>query len=178
MDYSKIGVRYAKALFELADEKSVLTDVITDMRGFDQAFRENTQFANVLSNPVLDRSKKFDLLDAVFASNFQKLTIDFLRLVIKQGREEHFPAICRRLEYLYKEKFGIKSLELISAIELDRASISKLEAIVKSALQASTLELTTKVDPDIIGGFVLNMDDLKYDASVKAQLAQLSKNFK
>lgn len=178
MDYSKIGVRYAKALFELADEKGLTAVIVSDVKALAESITNNPEFIAYLTNPVIKQGDKIQLVESVFQGKFNDLTIDFLKLVINHRREEHLMAMCRRIEFLYKEKSGIKSLELVSAIELENSVLDKIKLIVKDALKADTLEVKTKVDKDIIGGFVLNMEDLRYDASIKLQLHKLQTKLK
>lgn len=178
MDYSKIGVRYAKALFELADEKNLIDVVVSDMRSLFENLMNGQGLIHYLTNPVIKPVDKLALVDEVFGGKFNPMTVDFLKLVIGHRREEHLPAMCRRVEFLYKEKFGIKSLELISAIDLDKEVLGKIELIVKQALKADKLEVKTRIDEDIIGGFVLDMEDLRYDASLKTQLNKLQLKLK
>ncbi len=127
MDYSKIGVRYAKALFELADERNLIDAVNGDMRFLFESLTQNKELHHYLTNPIIKSTDKIKLVNEAFQQNFNALSIDFLKLVIENRREEHLLAMCRRFEYLYKEKFGIKKLELLSAVELDENILKKIE---------------------------------------------------
>lgn len=173
MDYSKIGVRYAKALFEYAEEQKLTDLVVEDIRLLYSNLKENPELLKYFSNPVTKSSAKSQMVDDIYGKHFQKLTCDFMKLVIQHRREEHFPAICRRVDALYKEKFGIRNLKIRSVVEMNPELQKRIEAIVKEALNAKSLELSTELDPDLIGGFVLDMDDLRFDASVKAQISEL-----
>jgi len=173
MDYSKIGVRYAKALFQYAEEQNLTDVVVGNMRVLFENLSENKELMRFLCSPVVKISEKGKLVEAVFSGQFHKITVDFLKLVIQHRREEHLIAMCRRVEAMYREKFGIQQLKLISVIELNQTIQTQIEKTVKAALNAKSLEVSTEINPDLIGGFVLDMNDLRYDASVKTQIASL-----
>ncbi len=173
MDYSKIGVRYAKALFQYAEEQNVADIIVGDMRVLYENLNTNQELMRFLCSPVVKMSEKEKLVEAVYTDKFHKISVDFLKLVIQHRREEHLVAMSRRVEAMYREKFGIRQLKLVSVIELNKSLQEQIEKIVKVALKAKSLEVSTEINPDLIGGFVLDMDDLRYDASVKSQIASL-----
>lgn len=178
MDYSKIGVRYAKALFEYSEEEKALDVVVNDMKEMSEIIKTEAGFVDYLGNPIVLSTDKMKFVDEVFGSKFHKITIDFLHLLIKQKREIHLNAICRKIESMYKEKHGVKSLEVVTAQDVSDDIKSKIQLIVKDALNAKSLEVVEVVDPNIIGGFVLKMEDLQYDASIKTQLEELKLQLK
>jgi F-type H+-transporting ATPase subunit delta len=178
MDYSKIGVRYAKALFEYSEEENALEVVVNDMREMSKIIKTEADFVNYLGSPIVLPSDKMKFVDKVFGSKFHKISIDFLYLLIKQKREKHLNAICRKIESMYKEKHGVRSLEMVTAQDVNDDIKRKIQSIVKDALNAKSLDVVEVVDPNIIGGFVLKMEDLQYDASVKTQLETLKLQLK
>ncbi|MEA1873761.1 MAG: ATP synthase F1 subunit delta [Bacteroidota bacterium] len=173
MDYSKIGVRYAKALFQYAEEQKVTDVIVGDMRILFDNLKQNFELTRFLCNPVVKMSEKKKFVDTVYLNQFHKISVDFLKLVIHHRREEHLIAMCRRVEAMYREKFGIRELKLVSVIEINQGLQEQIEKTVKTALNVKSLNVSTEINPDLIGGFVLDMDDLRYDASVKTQLASL-----
>lgn len=173
MDYSKIGVRYAKALFQYAEEQNVLDIIVGDVRVLYDNLKQNSDLLQMLCSPVVKVSEKGKFVEDVYANQLHKITVDFLKLVIQHRREDHLIAMCRRVEAMYREKFGIRQLNLVSVIELNKTIQEQIESAVKAALNAKLIEVSTEINPDLIGGFVLNMDDLRYDASVKSQIASL-----
>jgi F-type H+-transporting ATPase subunit delta len=173
MDYSKIGVRYAKALFQYAEEQNLTDVVVGNMRELYKNLNENQELMRFLCSPVVKLSEKEKLVEEVFSRQFHEISVDFMKLVIQHRREEHLIAMCRRVEAMYREKFGIRQLKLISVIDLNQSIRNQIEKTVKAALNAESLEISTEINSDLIGGFVLDMDDLRYDASVKSQIASL-----
>jgi F-type H+-transporting ATPase subunit delta len=178
MDHSKIGVRYAKALFEYAEENQVTDSIISDVELLHKSILEYDELNKYLNNPVIKSSEKIQFMNNLFGDKFHKITMDFIHLVIRHKRETHFNAICRRITFLYNEKMGIRNLSLVSAVELDKSSQTELEDIVKTSLNAKTLIVNTTINPEIIGGFILNMDDLRYDASIKSRINELHNKIK
>ncbi|MFO7879702.1 MAG: ATP synthase F1 subunit delta [Bacteroidota bacterium] len=178
MDHSRIAVRYAKAAFELAQEQDKTDVFIKDMRTLSDLLNTNNEIIGYLNNPVVRKSEKAKTIDRIFAKQFDKLSLDFIHLVVDHNRERQLKAICMKTESLYKELKGISSLEIKSAKVLDGNSRKKLSENIKSALGAKEIELKETVDESLIGGFVLRTEDLQYDASIKTQLARLKNKLK
>lgn len=171
-----LSKRYAQALFGLAIENKVLEEVHQDLFMVGTVLNENRELRKVLANPVLDGYKKVRVLNKLFEGKVQTLTIKFLALITKKGREKYILSICKSFEEIYKEYKNILEVHLTMAYKADaklRAEmIKKLETFTKKHLQ-----LSESIDEEIIGGFKLNFMDYQYDASIKTQLKKLGKEF-
>lgn len=174
MKATKSASRYAKALLELAIEQNMTESVSSDMNQFLDAFNETRDFQVFLSSPVINKEKKAIIINEVFPS-FNELTKSFVALLVKNGREGHLAQIAASYESQLKEHLGIVPVTLISAQELDSTTkgriLSKLEASLKG-----TLELEEKIDPSLIGGFIVKMGDSQIDASVSSKIRNLKVN--
>ncbi len=171
MKATKSAGRYAKALLELAIEQNKTQEVSADMRRFAEAFRETREFQLFLDSPIIKADKKNAILNEVFPS-FDVLTRSFVELLVRNGRENALGQIADSFEAQLKEHLGIIPVSLISAHPLDAATkktiLSKLETSLKGKL-----ELEEKIDPSLIGGFIVKMGDTQIDASVSNKLKNL-----
>lgn len=171
-----LSKRYAQALFGLALENKVLKEVHQDLFMVGTVLNENRELRKVLANPVLDGYKKVRVLNKLFEGKVQTLTIKFLALITKKGREKYILFICKSFEEIYKEYKNIMEVQLTTAYKADAKlrdeMIKKLETFTKKHLQ-----LSESIDEEIIGGFKLNFMDYQYDASIKTQLKRLGKEF-
>lgn len=175
MDQSTITVRYAKAFFSLAKEKNLLDTLKADMELVLDVCKNSPDFILLLESPVVKISKKSKLINSIFTSKVNKFTMNFLLLIAQNNREEHIPGICRNFLDLTRKDQNIKSAVLTSASEIDPETIKKIEALIGKELNAS-IELSTQIKPDILGGLVLRLDDKQYDASVATQLKKIKQN--
>lgn len=171
MKGTKVAVRYAKSLMELALENGNLDTVTGDMNYFQQTLDNNHELAVLLSSPIIDGNKKMEVFRNVFGQ-FEKSTMSFFELVTKNGREGILPAIAKSYDAEVKAYKGIVPVELVTAVALDEATRKAILAKVDEHVKG-TLEVKETINPDIIGGFIVKMGDKQIDASVANQLNNL-----
>ncbi len=176
MRVNLLAKRYALALFELSLETKSEDKIAGDMSLIAKVLEDNRTFRKVLQNPVLDDNKKAALLIKVFKGHTQKLTQRFLHLISRKGRASYLPAICYAFEEIFKEHKNILSAELVTAIKVDKKIREEIIAKLKQ-ITDKNIELEEIVDDEIIGGFVLRLEDYQFDASVANQLKRLKKEF-
>ena len=173
MNDSKISVRYAKALFESARGKEILDEVRKDMLQL-QEICKLEEFDYFLRSPVMKESQKRKVLTAILKDTVQPLTMALIDLVLKNNRELYISGIARNFEVQYKKHSGFLSSVLVSAISVDSTVKEKLITVLKEALD-SKIDLNTKKNKELIGGFVIRIDDQQYDASVASKLKKIEK---
>lgn len=171
MKGTKVAVRYAKSLLELALENGNLDAVAGDMNYFSQTLDENPELARLLNSPIVTGEKKLEVFQNVFGQ-FEKVTMNFLALVTKNGRESVLPAIAKSFDEEVKIHKGIVSVELIMAAAFDDSTRKTILAKVEESVKG-TLEVKETINPDLIGGFIVKMGDKQIDASVLNQLNNL-----
>lgn len=174
MDESKISVRYAKALLSLAKEKQVEEAVKADMEMIHQLFETNPMFNHVLLSPIIGLKEKRQLFENVFEKEINALTYSFLKLLVTNNRISNLKEITRNFHETYRKEAGYKAAELISAFEIDPATLEQFRALIRK-LYNTEVDLTCKVDNKLIGGFILQVEDQQIDASVAAKLRKLKK---
>jgi F-type H+-transporting ATPase subunit delta len=174
MSTSKIAVRYAKALFLSAKEQDLLDPVRADMELFYEASAGIEDILQLLESPILDARSKSAVLHEIFSSRVNDLSMNFIDLVVRNKREEYLPGMARYYIQLYKEEKGIKVATLSSAVKLEHESKEKLREMIKTAFR-SEIELEEEVKKELIGGFVLRVEDKQLDSSVKGKLARIKK---
>lgn len=182
MNQSKIAVRYAKALFELALEKGKLENVFSDITLLGQVLKENQTFDEFLKSPVVRPSQKLSAIKSAFSENISDISLNFISLLIENKREAQLDDIVRRFFDVYREHKGIKYATVVSAVPLSPQLKEKFHTLLSSVYKKG-IELQEQQNPAILGGFVLKIDDQQYDASVatglrKMKTALLSENVK
>lgn len=169
METSKIGVRYAKAFFELVTERKMLEKAAGDIRLIQSVWKESEDLQVALLNPVVPPSGKKKIMKALFAGKIEEITMRFLDLILKNRREAYLPDILRRFMHLYSVSLGVKPAELITAVPVSEEIAGKVTEVLRRMFK-SEIALTPVVQPSLIGGFIVLVDDLQIDASIASQL--------
>lgn len=127
-----------------------------------------------MSNPTLTKEEKIKLLNSIFNNKTSNLTKSFISLVVDHGREDYFYRIALSYQDLYRKDKNIVVTHLTTAVEADD-KIKK--QIIKSVevSENSKVELRTEINPDIIGGYILDIEGKRLDASIIRQLSKLYK---
>ena len=172
MSVTRVASRYAQALLDLSTEKNVVDKVNADMVQLSNVCKESKDFANLLSSPIVDAEKKSEIFTAIFDSKMDKMSLEFMNLVLKNSREDILLQIANGFVSLYKKKNNILDVTVISATTLDNATKDKIISKIKASFDG-TIELIEKVDASLIGGFIVRIDDKQIDASIASQLSNL-----
>ena len=169
---SLIRVRYAKAFFQIAKEKNMLGQLKTDIETIFGICNNSPEFIYLLNSPVIKSSKKAELIETIFQTAVNQETLNFLMLITQNKRETEIPGICRNFLELSRKDQNIKTAMLFTAAEINPSVIDKIKSIIEKELNTN-VELSTKVNHDMIGGIILRVDDKQYDASVATQLKKI-----
>lgn len=172
MNISAIRVRYAKAFFSLAKEKKMMETLKTDIEKVFNVCNQSTDFILLLESPVVSTSKKSALITKIFKAEVDRLTLNFLLLIIKNKRESYIPGICRNFLDLIRKDQNIKSAVLVTAAEINSKIIDKIKILMEKELNAK-VELSVNIEPEIIGGMILRIGDKQLDCSVNTQLKKI-----
>jgi F-type H+-transporting ATPase subunit delta len=172
MDQSKINVRYAKAFFGLAKDKGLTVELRKDAALITAICETSGDFRVLIESPVVKTSQKTEVFKHIFSGHIHELSLNFLILIANHKRESYIPGIFRNLEDLYRSEEGIKSAVLTSAQPVSESLITEIRKTLETQYNAK-VQLTQKVNSNLIGGFVLRVDDKQYDASLSTQLKKI-----
>lgn len=175
MDQSKINVRYAKAYFSLAMEKGLTDALQQDVATVAAICASSADFNRLIDSPVISTSAKVKVIKNIFQDKVNPLTLKFLALITQNRREKHMPSIFRDLGDMYRKSLGISLALLTTASELDASLVEQIRKELET-LSGNKVELSQEIDPSLIGGFVLRVDDKQYDASVSTQLKKIKES--
>lgn len=175
MSLNRIAARYAKSIIDLAKETGKLETVKKDMELFSEAIGNRDLFL-MIKSPIIKGDKKISIFKAIFGGKVDELTSSFFDIVIRKGREELLPNIASAFNTQYNEMHNITSAEVVTATEISEALLSEIKSKISAlGVSAENVILKKKVDPSLIGGFILQVGDKLIDASVKSNLAKLRK---
>jgi F-type H+-transporting ATPase subunit delta len=174
MNNSLITVRYARALFQLSEEYKIQENVRNDMQEILICIADSPELKFLLESPMVKGSEKSRLVDVIFKDKMQELSIKFIHLLIDNKREHLLPDICRNFISEYKQKLGIKEVYITTATVLGEEYRKQIYNYITSIFKIK-IELNEKVDPAIIGGFILRIEDEQVNASIQSQLNKIKR---
>ncbi|HEU4471035.1 MAG TPA: ATP synthase F1 subunit delta [Flavisolibacter sp.] len=177
MQNPRVASRYAKSLLDLAVEKGQLEQVYGDMIYLQTVTRQSRDFLNLLRSPVVKGDQKARAVNAVMAGKVGAITTAFTNLLIAKTRESILPEVINAFVQQYKQYKGIHTVKLTTAAPLSDGLRNALVDQVRKTSNMQNIELETKVDPNIIGGFVLQAGDKLIDASIAYDLKEVGKQF-
>jgi F-type H+-transporting ATPase subunit delta len=178
MSATRIAGRYAKSLIDLAVERGELETVYADMTMFDEVAK-NRDFIMLLRSPIVTADKKENIFNAVFGEKMSVMTMGFIKILLTKGRESYLSDIAKEVITQYKEIKKVSSVRLITAKPLSAETFAAIKArLVADKALHNDVDMVVAVDPDIIGGFVLEFDNNRYDASIANSLNNLRKEFR
>jgi F-type H+-transporting ATPase subunit delta len=177
MSNNRVAGRYSKGLMDLAIEQGQLETVYADMQFLQQVCKTSRDFVVMLKSPVVNIEKKQAVLDSITAGRISELTASFNRLLIRKGRETELPDMIDVFISMYKKHKQIHVVHLTSATPLSEASKTAIIDKLKKDVNLEHIELNTSVDPELIGGFVLQVGDSLVDTSIASELKAIKKQF-
>jgi F-type H+-transporting ATPase subunit delta len=177
MPNPRLAYRYAKSIIDIAVETGQLETVYADMKYMQQLFKVSRDFVNLLRSPIVTPDKKASVLVAVTENKVSALTASFNKLVVTKGRESGLPEIVNAVVEQYNKLKGIHQVRLTTAVEISDDIKNILTAKLNNEASLGKIELETKTDESLIGGFVLEFNNNLLDASIARDLADIKKQF-
>jgi F-type H+-transporting ATPase subunit delta len=162
---------YARALFDAAKEKERLSQVHEELSDFVQATRDVPALRALLENPEIDHRTKQAALEELMSGG-EELVRNFLVLLVEKGRAPELDEIAREFDALVAAEERRLEVELTTAYELSDAEAKEILSQIESQ-SGRQVEATRRVDPSIIGGFVLQAGSMLVDASVRGRFERL-----
>ena len=176
MSEGLIPQRYAKALYKLAEEKGETKEVYQEMKTLAESFAANPELQKVLSNPFVKREDKAKLLITAAGESVGDDYRSFVELILNRDRSEFAYMMALAYCNLYRKANNIAIVKIITAAKLDDNQLKKIREIVSKAYPEKKLEISYSVNPDLIGGFVVDIEDQRLDASIKNEIEQIRLN--
>lgn len=175
---SEIATRYAAALYELSEGAKSLKTVEKDVKSLRSLFDKNADLQRLISNPVFATDDKVAALVAVAKkAKVSKLMTQFVGTVAENRRADQLPAILSAYQDLAARKRGSQIARVTSATKLTAAQLTSLKGQLKKSL-GRAVDVETRIDPDLLGGFVVQIGSRLYDSSLKTQLEDLKLTLK
>ena len=170
-----ISNRYAKALFLLAKKENVLKEINRESQSVIDFFSNQKMAMMLLKNPVVSKEKKTNIFQKSFQGQLSALMQSFIKLVIYKGRYRDLLPILDQYIEIYKKEMNIISLELVTTKKINDSLKQKINN--KLGAQENVVFKET-IDPKVLGGILIRLNDSQFDATVKNKLNNVRKTFK
>ena len=176
MDNGLIPRRYAKALYKFAKEHGSTEKVYEEMKRVVYSFEQNPELQKTLANPFVKEEDKSALLKAAAGDKVENDYLGFIKLLLEMHSEDYALLIALAYRDLYREENKISQVKITTATTLPEAELQKLRGMVEKAFPGRTLEFEDAIDPALIGGFIIDVDDSRMNASISNEIEQLRLN--
>lgn len=177
MNQSKISVRYAKAVFMLAKEQNVLSQVYDDFKLIRESIHNAPDFNLIISSPVISSANKRTLFTNVYKKSVHEITMRFINLLVDKNREIYLEDIARYFETLYRKENNIKQVVVTTQAVINKEISLNISKLVAASF-SSKVEIKNTIKDDMIGGIIIRIDNQQLDLSVKTQLQEIKKKLK
>ncbi|MCC5931781.1 MAG: ATP synthase F1 subunit delta [Cyclobacteriaceae bacterium] len=168
----RIASRYAKTIFDLAVERKIEDQIDKDMDLIKSIFDENRSLVLMLRSPVIKDDKKLRIIHRLFEGRTQEITLKFFEILSRKSRLSVLPILTELYKVLYNQHRGIVQARVTLAMQPYPEMEEILSAYVKD-ITGKQAKLEFETDREIIGGFILNVEDKQLDRSLKGQINRM-----
>lgn len=174
MNEGLIPRRYAKALYKVAIDRDDSKALYATMKALLEAFGAEKNLSAVIANPFVSENDKRGLIMTAAGASERDVTFcDFIKLLARNRRTDIVADIARAYTDIYRRANNVYRVETVSAAPLSGTEDERIKNLILSHLNGGTMEYSNRTDPDIIGGFIINIDNERLDASIRNELKQL-----
>ncbi|MDE6296060.1 MAG: ATP synthase F1 subunit delta, partial [Muribaculaceae bacterium] len=150
--------------------------VYDEMKDVIDAFVTNPGLQKVLSNPFVSKEDKYKLLQSAAGDKVENDYLGFVKLILEQHREDYAYRMALAYRDIYRDINKISQVKVATAAKLGDNEMQRITKMIQNAFPDRTLEYAYDVNPELIGGFVIDVDDSRMDASLSNELEQLRLN--
>ena len=176
MKDARAALRYAKAILDLAKDSKEESAVNKDMQLIASTISENHELEVVLESPVIKSADKMNVLKAMFSSQVNNITLGLFNLLKENKRISMLGVIAKQYTIIYDFYRNTQVAKVTTAVPISADIEEKVLAKIV-ALTGEKANLENEVNPAILGGFILRVGDVQYDASISNHLSELRKEF-
>lgn len=176
MKGTRAALRYAKAILNLAKESKKETEVNGSMQAIVETIQGSSELEAVLDSPVIKVEDKIKVLNAVFSETIDQISLGVIGLLGENKRLPLLSEVAKQYSILFDHDKLVDVARVTTAVPLTKALSNKVLAKIKE-LTGHEATIENVVNPEIIGGFILRVGDIQYDASISSNFNELKRQF-
>jgi F-type H+-transporting ATPase subunit delta len=172
-----VAKRYAKALFEIAQQQNIVADVEQQLKGLAGALEQDPEILKFLAFPNIDTARKVAVLKDALGSKFSEAVLNTAELLIARGRQDNIPGVYEAYTKIAGEATGQANATVYTAKQLTGGELEKVVQQFSKTV-GKTIRAEQVVEPSLLGGIQVRIGDRLYDGSLSGKLARLEKTLK
>jgi len=176
MSIARIAHRFAAAILDAAPTDAERQSYLDDLADLRNSIRQSRELRLFFESPVIPQSRKLGVVDALFSGRIGAYALSVIRFLVEKEREEYVLPIIDAVFEMHREREGILSTRIQSAVELSAQQQASLGAALER-MSGKRIETRYEIDPALLGGLVVRLGDKVYDGSVRRQLKRLHDRF-
>ncbi len=174
---SQIGSVYGQALYDLAKSEGLSDPILSQLTALEAGFSQEPDFLKLLDAPNLSKQQRCDILDASFGGRLETYVLNFLKILTERGYARSFSDCCAAYRTQYNQDHNILPVKAFTAVPLDPEQTRRLSERL-SELTGKTVQLTNRIDPEVLGGVRLDYDGRRLDDTVAHRLESVRQRLK
>lgn len=167
---------YGEALFELASEKKTISAMLEEVSGLQMVLKENKELSVLMNNPKVSKEERESIVKEVFGGRICDDLLNFLILLVQKGRYAYVEEILAYFTDRVKEAEGIGTAYVTTAVELTPAKKDEIHKKLLATTSYREIEIIYQVDPSLIGGMTVRINDRVIDSSIKTKLEKMERS--
>lgn len=168
-----VGIEYGVALYELAAESGLKDVIYRDMCTLNECFLENKIYLKLLSSPAISKTERYKMIDDAFGS-MHLYTRSYLKILVKNNHVKQFFDSFYHYEVFYNEALNIKKAVVTTSMPLTDQEKEKIQTTL-SKREKANIDISYKIDKNILGGIIIDIGGEKLDGSLKRKLNDIRK---
>ncbi len=166
---TQVGNVYGEALYDLARSEGLDEQILQELSVLNESFCQEPEFLRLLAAPNVSKEERCQILDGSFREKVHPYVLNFLKVLTEKGYPRHFSDCYHAYRVHFNTDHGILPVKAVSAVALNKNQCARLcEKLQK--ITGKTIELTNRVDPDVLGGIRLDYDGKRLDDTVSHRL--------
>lgn len=166
---------YGEALFEFVQEKNTVSAMLEEVSGLQMVLKENQELSVLMNNPKVSKEEREDIIKEVFGGRISDDLLHFLILLVDKGRYAYVEEILAYFTDRVKEAEGIGTAYVTTAVELDSAKKDEIHKRLLATTSYREIDIVYQVDPALIGGMTVRINDRVVDSSIKTKLERMER---
>ena len=171
---TEVGTVYGESLYELAKDENLTQQIGAELSVLQQSFRQEPDFVRLLSSPNLTKTERCQILDDSFRGNVHPYLLNFLKILTEKGYVRYFADCCASFRIRYNEAHNILPVTAVTAVALTQEQSARLAEKLEK-LTEKKIELTNRIDTQVLGGVRLDFDGKSVDDTLANRLAAISR---
>jgi len=170
---NSVTTPYAEALLQVVSENAQTEEIVSEVKQLLELLNDSPELEKALSSPILETEAKKKIIIEIFSNKVNSSLLNFLKLLADRQRIGILSSILNRFLEIYRENSNIALATVTSAVELTDEQKGLITQKIVNIAGTEKLELVTKIDPSLIGGFVASVGSKVIDASLASQIRKL-----